>query len=326
MIKSTNKAIVVPLELTPHPNADRLSIVNVDKYTVVVNTDSWAGHTKAVFVPPENLVPIDREEFSFLKKDDGRDYVKVKPIKLRGVYSRGLLVPATETMVIGDDVTEHFGIKHQDDELIFEDKCEFEAGPRAFIGVTKYDVDAYLKYHELFIPGETLVVTEKIHGTNFKCVLCPDEQRFYVGSRTNWMKEVKNNLYWKIFNGCPQLAEFCKANPNILVRGEGYGMQKNYKYGRNSVDPGFVAFDVMTENWDYLNHLDACRILEQHNVPIVPLLGIVAYGETDLNNLSMGQSVLHEDTVREGCVIRPNIERQDMELGRVILKLINPDY
>ena len=49
----------------------------------------------------------------------------------------------------------------------------------------------------------------------------------------------------------------------------------------------------------------------------------------DLNyliDLSIGTSTLNPEVQREGIVIRPLIESQDEELGRLSFKVINPNY
>src|SRR5271168_5476567 len=62
----THKVEVVPVELLPHPNADRLSVVRVYNFTVVVNTADWQGVTQAAYAQPDSVMP-DTPEYRFLK-------------------------------------------------------------------------------------------------------------------------------------------------------------------------------------------------------------------------------------------------------------------
>lgn len=63
---STHRVEVVPVVLTPHPNADTLSIIRLlDGYQVVGKTEAWADKTIAAYVPPDSLVPLDRPEFAW---------------------------------------------------------------------------------------------------------------------------------------------------------------------------------------------------------------------------------------------------------------------
>src|SRR5271168_2975544 len=63
----THKVEVVPVKLEPHPNADRLSVVRVYNFTVVVNTADWQGVEKAAYVQPDSVLP-DTSEYRFLKE------------------------------------------------------------------------------------------------------------------------------------------------------------------------------------------------------------------------------------------------------------------
>ena len=63
----THKVEIVPIKLEQHPNADRLSVVRVYNFTVVVNTADWQGVEKAAYVQPDSVLP-DLPEYRFLKE------------------------------------------------------------------------------------------------------------------------------------------------------------------------------------------------------------------------------------------------------------------
>ena len=127
----THKVEIVPVKLEPHPNADRLSIVRVYNFTVVVNTADWQGVEKAAYVQPDSVMP-DTSEYRFLKNtsslrkerddlweklqpdhesdlaredynekiaaleariDANTKYLRITVKKLRGVISMGMLLP-----------------------------------------------------------------------------------------------------------------------------------------------------------------------------------------------------------------------------------------
>jgi hypothetical protein len=54
-------------EILVHPNADRLAIVKVLGYQVVVGKEDFKVGDLAYFVPPDSVVP-ERNEFHFLWK------------------------------------------------------------------------------------------------------------------------------------------------------------------------------------------------------------------------------------------------------------------
>jgi RNA ligase (TIGR02306 family) len=146
----THKVEVVPVELLKHPDADKLSVVKVYNFTVVVNTADWQGVTQAAYAQPDSVMP-DTPEYRFLKEtgnlrkerdelraameaehesdlsrldyeeklraleakiDGNTKYLRIAVRKLRGVISMGMLLPAPEGSKIGDDVAEIMGITH----------------------------------------------------------------------------------------------------------------------------------------------------------------------------------------------------------------------
>lgn len=94
------------------PNSDQLSIVKVDGgYPCIFRTEEFKEGDLATYVPVDSLVPMDRSEFSFLQSaSKPRPVARIKARKLRGTFSMGLLVPAPEGALEGQDVAEYFGI------------------------------------------------------------------------------------------------------------------------------------------------------------------------------------------------------------------------
>ncbi|KKK88690.1 hypothetical protein LCGC14_2740580, partial [marine sediment metagenome] len=103
---SNLKVEVVPIKLIPHENSDNLSIVHVKGWQVVVRTDDFEGIELGAYIPIDSILP-QTDEWEFLKQHKYR----VKTIKLRGMISQGLLIPALEKWVEGLDVTEELKIQ-----------------------------------------------------------------------------------------------------------------------------------------------------------------------------------------------------------------------
>lgn len=173
-MNSTHKCEVVAIALEPHGNADSLSVVRFAGYTVVVRTADWQGKAFGIYIPPDSLIPLDNPVFSFITTNDnkytrdsvrlhGGGYARIKAKKLRGVVSYGLLVPAPDGALPGDDLAEQLGVLHYDPPLASNTKGETTSAPNLYS--PKYDVDSFLRYaSEVFIEGEDVHVTEKIHG------------------------------------------------------------------------------------------------------------------------------------------------------------------
>ncbi len=351
MSKSTHKAEVVPLILERHPNAERLSIVKVFGYTVVVNTEQWAGHTKAVYIVPDSLVDASKPEFSFLSKNPSEietcppillpEMVRVKTIKLRGIVSMGLLIPAPQGFEIGDDCAEFLGVERYEPEFHGSTGGDCVAAPAFQFSPSKYDIDSFHRYMDLFEEGEPVQVTEKIHGANgrFCCVNDINTEELkavqYCGSRTQWKKQSNSDIWWRAYYNTPSIAKFCDENKGLILWGEVYGQVQNLKYGLNDV--AFAAFDIFDvlagRFFDVAEFQDACI---KWDIPEVPLIkNYWPLNKVELLELAEGRSLQHWSNlggqlqnchVREGVVVKPMKERWTEEVGRLALKIVGNGY
>ncbi len=261
MNKSTHKVEVVPVELKPHPNADSLSIVEIDGYTVCARTEDWKDRKIGAYVPPDSVVDTTRPEFSFLHRE-GRNSERIRVKKLRGIISMGLLVPAPEGSKVGDDVTDILGVQHYEPELKIKGGDNVSGPP---LYCPKYDVDTIRKYNRLFQQNELVVVTEKIHGANAKYVY--SNGKMYAGSRTNWKKMDDDCAWWKALT--PEMVSWCYENHDKILFGEVYGQVQDLNYGKTGAN--FVAFDVLDGNswWDYNKFSKSMRDFGIRCVPIL---------------------------------------------------------
>lgn len=320
-MNSTHKVEVAPVKLEPHPNADSLSVVRVYGYTVCVRTADWRDGMLGAYIPPDSIVDTTRPEFAFLA--NGKPTHRVKAKKLRGVVSFGLLIPAPEGAKDGDDVAKRLGVTHYEPPITnAKTGGEAESPPRPLACLSKYDIDSLRRYGDLFKPGEYVYVTEKIHGANARYAWV--DGRMWCGSRTEWKREDKDILWWRALT--PEMEEFCKAYENCVLYGEVYGNVQHLKYGcKNEVK--FAAFDILGVNGTFVEVADMRPLLEHFLIPAVPLLYEGPYDFEKMCELAEGQSTMHgADHVREGCVVRPRIERWHQAIGRVCLKVVGAGY
>lgn len=319
-MKSTHEVEVVKVKLEPHDNADSLSIVNIDGYTVCVRTADWKDGDLGAYIKPDSIVNTDRPEFAFLANNkNNKQRIKVK--KLRGVVSMGLLVPAPKGSKEGDNVANQLEVEHYEPELKLTTQDDNVPAPKGYY--PKYDIDSIRKYNKIFDEGELVCISEKIHGANCRYVFLNE---MYCGSRNNWKKESDTNLWWRALRKYPQIEKFCRNNPGTVIYGEVFGQVQDLKYGRNEVD--FVAFDIMNPQGKYLNVKGFLQICEENLIPTVPILAIdFPFDYGTIEALSNGPSqVPGADCVREGVVVKPMLEQWNEEIGRKILKLIGNDY
>lgn len=328
MSNSTHQCSVVPVLMEPHPNADTLSIVKVWDYTVVVKTSDWEGRKIAAYLPPDSLVDTNRPEFNWLKDKAGTDgKYRIKAMKMRGIVSFGLLVPVSESIFnIGDDAALYLGVEHWNPpEDKFSTGDEVEKPPKGFEHISKYDLDAFKKYKNVFMEGEEVFISEKIHGSNGKFVYSNGQQ--YCGSRSEWKRENKDNMWWRVFYKYPQIERFCKNNEDLILRGEVYGWVSELRYGAKQGELFFRAFDIQTKDGKFIDVDQFLGLCEEFQIPVVPT---IYRGPLDFNKVfeyAEGQTLIpNANHVREGCVIKPVKERWDKRCGRVALKLVGAGY
>ena len=313
---STLRAKVVRIgEINKHPNADNLAICQVFGWQVIVRLDEFKEGDLAVFLPIDSIVP-ETPEWEFLRPRKFR----VRTIRLRGVLSQGLLIPARPHWTDGMDVTEELGItKYEPPEPIYQG--EGIHSPPGFIIYT--DIENFQNFPHVFAEGDEVVVTEKIHGSNMRGALLNGE--FYIGSHRQAKKDMENSLYWKIAREF-RLEERLRAHfsdRQVILFGEIYGRRvQDLAYGLKG--QSFCLFDIVIDGvyqgWD-----EVCRIAGELELPLVPLLKRGQFSKDDLS-LANGLDTFSGSHLREGIVIKTATEQFDPTLGRKILKYLSPDY
>jgi RNA ligase (TIGR02306 family) len=316
-------AQVIEINLEKHPDADKLSLVKLREpleATVVVNTSDYLNKTKAVFVPPDAILP-EKPEYEFV----GKGY-RVRAKKLRGIFSMGVLLPAQDDWEIGQDVTETLGIKKYEEPFQFPQagktgKVQFGPGPSN--GVRYTDIESLRKYPKVIEVGEEVWVSEKIHGCNSRQVW--QDGQLYVGTHNNWLQE-GDNCWWNVAKKY-NLQEKLQQYPNIEFFGEVYGYVQFLRYDHK---PGeyslriFDAFDISAGK--YIDKATLVPMLKNIDMLGPPIMYLGPWpGYEAAKPWANGKSLIAEN-IREGFVVRPLKERYDDKVGRVILKLVGEDF
>jgi RNA ligase (TIGR02306 family) len=299
-----------------HPNADTLSIADVNGYPCIVRTGEFTEGDKAVYLPIDSILP-NEPRWAFL---DGKLRVKAK--KLRGVFSMGLLTASDPAWQIGQNVQLEMGVEkyEPDAERIPQGNDERDPGI-----CPVYDIEGFRKYKTAFDIGEDVWISEKIHGQNARFVF--DGERLHVGSRTRYKKAEEDGCWANVARRYA-LAEKLAAYPMIAVYGETYGNNSDMPYGVNRAKEGdrlvlFDALDVKSRRWFNVDEFLAfAKLLD---LPVVPTLFRGPW-DPSLISLAEGNTTMPgANHVREGIVIKPAIERQ-AHMGRVFLKLAGEGY
>lgn len=327
MTKSTSEVPIIRIKMAKHPNADNLSIVKIyDSFTVVVNTSCWTEGQLAAYIQPDSIVDTNRPEFAFLAREGKGNLQRVTVKKLRQVYSQGCLVPAPEGSKEGDNVADILGVEHYNPpEDIGGTKGNIESTPKELAYLTKYDIDTFRKYWRIFDDGETVNVSEKLHGTSsrFACI----DGEVYVGGRSFWMKDDISNVYWTAFKNDQSINELIINNPGLILYGEVYGkVQKGFHYDAQLGNVKFRAFDIRRQDNTFLDVQEFHDLCNKYNVPLVPQIGNIPFDKELLEKLAEEPSILGNCPCREGIVIKPMVERTNKWIGRTVAKLVSNKY
>jgi len=319
-----------------HPNADLLEIGLIDGYQFIVAKGQFQNGDLGVYIPEQAIVPAPLiQQMGLEGKLAGSESNRVKAIRLRGVVSQGLFYrPMTEWpshWVEGLDVAQELGIIKWEPPIPIEMAGEVEAAPSDTIFRTYTDVEDIKKYPNVLVEGEEVVITEKLHGS---CTIVGilNGQRVAsskgIAGKQLVIREREGNVYWRV---AIQEGLFAKleryladtGQTQVLLFGEVLGVQ-DLLYGLKKGALTYRAFDLYTESgWQNPDVFgDFCAT---YGVLPVPILYQGAFSKEILAQHTSGSSTL-ANHLREGVVVRPVVEREQPEVGRVILKSVSADY
>jgi len=121
--------------------------------------------------------------------------------------------------------------------------------------------------------------------------------------------------------------ELGREHRQVILFGEVYGSKiQSFHYGLHGV-VGFRAFDLLLDGHyqDWPTFLEICA---RYGVETVPVLASIAFELSEIKRFSEGRTQLmaQDAHIREGVVVRPERERHDPRIGRVILKYVSDSY
>ena len=348
-------------DLERHPNADTLLIARVKGWQCLVKEGQFQPGDLAVYVPVDSVLPpelIEKHGLTYLSKGE-----RVKAVKLRQVLSEGLLLSLPEGVNWreGQEVGNLLGITKWEPP-VRQQQANFGVS-KSHLRPNPYfrrycDPENIKNFPGVFAEGEQVIITEKIHGTNFRCGWVPrarrawwerflparvkawlgiDEWEFCVGSRNVHLvgancktvhQSMDGNPYWDIANR----GKFRERIPKgYIIFGEifGPGIQ-DLTYGLPHTTAMF--FDAM-KNGVYVDQGKVRELFGAWNgLFSVPILyrgpyrnGIEAELYSQPSRAAYDLAGV-KDHLMEGVVIVSAQEQIDNRVGRKILKAINPDY
>ena len=325
-------SLIVPVttieDLQPHPNADRLELAQVLGWQLVVPKGQYQVGQKLVYFPIDTILPLELSErlgvTQYLSKQ------RVRCAKLRGEPSFGLAMPLDQDWPLGENVAEFYGV-HKYEPPVRVSAGDAEKDHPLFVTYT--EIENMRNYPAIFEPGERVSLSEKIHGTCARVGLIEGELMAgskQVRRRRPLEDRFATNTYWFPLSLEPVrrlVEELGREHRQVILFGEIYGSKiQSFHYGLQGI-LGFRAFDLLLDGYyqDWPQFLKTCA---QYGVETVPALANIAFDLHEVKSFSEGKTQLMEQDahIREGVVVRPERERHDPRVGRVILKYVSDSY
>ncbi len=314
-------------EIAVHGNADTLELAKVLGFTAIVRKGDYHAGDLIVFIQPDTVLP-DKPWAAIYKSKSKR----VKAIKLRGVWSEGIVekletVGLTEsTVTIGQDVAEMIGVTKY--EPVVGEINDLQAKGLLPYGMPKTDEVRYNNVRDLPF-GQLVDVTLKVDGQSMSAYYVrkgETETQGILGRTLEYKLECENN-YLRNANKYSLLAKLKEYNAvhgvNLCIRGESYGAGIN----KSAINPhaklplDFMLFSVwLIDERRYARKGDKYYVFDiaaELGLPTVPMV------EKDV--------ILTPELIRKYAEELTEINGQPFE-GVVInyaggsFKVINKDY
>ena len=346
-----------------------MDIVTIKGWDCIVTKDSVSISDIVVYIPIDSILSVKLAKILF--PPESKITIKnnrIKTIKLRGAISQGLCIPFRDLIKDypslplrpGKDVKKILEITKFEakEKAPFITKGQQKSKKQLNPSFRKYtDINHFGNYSGLFQPDEEVVVSEKIHGTNFragyvkinhlsffakwfricKSIFTNDDSylkhpgyEFCYGSHN---VQLQNKFIKKCYYNKNVYLEMVKKYNLINMLDQGYvvygeifgdGIQKKYNYGlKNEID--FIVIDIK-KNGRYLSFDECLSYVLVKGFRYAPILYRGPFEDVNLDELLDGSSVLSKDQkIREGIVIKNVIETESY-MGRRVFKYINPAY
>ena len=333
----------------PHLQADRLELARLGGYRCVVAKGQFRAGDLVAYLPEAAVLPEALiAELGLTGKLAGPDADRIHAVKLRGALSQGVVMAARPGWHEGQSVMEELGVRKFEPEI-----------PPDLLGVVYalerceghgFDVENLKAYPDLFVLGEPVVLTEKIHGVLLAVgAATPTEARpesghwqgrAWVSSKGLLAQRLAfdfhaadtPNLYLRVAAAydLPRRAVALadRFGDQVLVFGEVFGTGvQDLAYGGAAGMPGFRVFAVRVGE-RFLDDVELETVLVEAALERAPVLYRGPYDPGVVQAYTDGSEAVSglSSHLREGVVITPQQERDDPRVGRAIAKSVSAAY
>jgi RNA ligase (TIGR02306 family) len=331
-------------EINVHPNADKLEIAKLKNcsFQFIIGKAQLKVGDEVLYFPIDSLVPENVQEILKIKgKLSSPNSSRIKTVRLRGSISQGLVGKLESfndlisSEMTSEEITEKLGVTKYEPPAIMCKNADLRSLP---FGLNVYDIEGCERYGDVvdMLMEQNVIVTEKMEGSNFSITYNGSD--LYVNQRRHsiFQKDGEEHTWWRVAkeqdftNLIKKIQSKYGYGTVVTLYGEmvGPSIQGNiYKFPDNRI----YLFD-MNVNGAWVNHKDFMNTLTEFgaNKYHVPIL---SEGKTlkeflngkKISEVSNGNSVFAE-TLREGIVIKPEIEQVIHSFGRLIVKQRDQQY
>jgi RNA ligase (TIGR02306 family) len=327
------------VEKTLIANADKIELITVLGWQVIAKKDEYKVGDYCIYIPIDTTIDPRREYFQFLaNKKDPEKRIKIATIKMKGVFSQGLVIPISslqlesDEIIEGKDVSELLDLQKYEKEIVLKINKELETLPFPTDIISKTDEDN-LRTHpgvlKEFI-GEDVYITLKMDGSSMTIIYKTDEP-FIVCSRNLILNEESTIYEYTKLNIKNSLEKYGK---NIAIQGELCGPKINSNR-LELLNYEFYIFNIKDlDTYAYLDYDKMCKVAGELGCKMVPLLHTFKFtGEHTIYKLqTIANEVVYTTPKNkiipgEGIVLRPLYPKWSVELSKCLsVKIINQLY
>lgn len=263
--------VVTVDDVVAHGNADSLELAIIGGWQCCVKKGEFQKGQQAMYAEVDAMLPLDNPQFQFLAgrneyARDGKQYARIKTMKLRGQLSQGLLLPLEAPAANDADLTDQFGV------------IKYEANPEPVPGQPQAVGSGKTRSFPSFIPKtdqervqnikrqyefareakESFEVSVKLDGSSFTAYV--KDGKYGVCSRNIELQLERER--WGLVR---QVKEYFKAFQQFNKRKK---FPPRFPKWETGVDPATNNFTALFHSLDLKAKLACMKSIVGHNIAI----------------------------------------------------------
>lgn len=325
------------LEIIAHPNADKVEIAKILGFNCVVKKGEFKKDDLVIFIEPDSIISENYRHISHFQFLEKRGW-KIREEKFRGIISSGLIVNSSIFEELGLNITlseglivaEQIGVQHYEkpNTIINNSDASGHFPSKLFPKTDEPNLKSNI-YSLVNFYGKESFITLKMDGSSLSAYYF--EGKIGVCSRNLELRENENNKFWNIVKKL-HVDDFLVDL--YRVTGHYYSVQGEYcGPGINGNRIGLHAPELYIFNLYNISKKEYCdfekfvSFCNAYKLPTVPIIweGIFNANLKWLTDFASQQKYANGN-LAEGIVLRPKKESYNDSIGRLSVKIVNPEY